>query len=100
MIGSVFTRYNYIGLLMMITFFFQNIQLCFTNSVPQYSLFENCQLLQFKHLLLFVCVQMVRTTVLKVLHGMFTSIAGPQGLNSDLCAQLVSVCQSSHVGTT
>ncbi len=53
--------------------------------------------LLFIVLCVYVCVQMVRTTGLKVLHGMFTSIAGPQGLNSDLCAQLVSVCQSSLV---
>lgn len=36
-------------------------------------------------------VQMVRTTGLKVLHGLFSSTAGPQGLTSDLNAQLISV---------
>ncbi len=39
---------------------------------------------------------MVRTTGLKVLHGMFSCIAGPQGLTSDLCAQLVSVSRSIY----
>ena len=38
-----------------------------------------------------VCFQVVRTTGLKVLNGLFLSMAEPQGLTEQLNAQLISV---------
>ena len=42
-----------------------------------------------------LCSQVVRTTGLKVLNGLFQSMVEPQGLTEQLNAQLISVSTSN-----